>query len=135
MSTSSTTAPTDDALAALLLSAARAEIRKHPARGEGVRTLLIISGPELSALRHAMRLAPGPAGHCMCPGDLALAVLGEAGEWITITLHHGYTMRWTGPWSWPDVALADPDGFMAWLAERGVTHYLDQASASLARER
>jgi hypothetical protein len=97
--------------------------------------LLTVSGHDLTALRHAMRLSPGSAGHCMCPGDLELAVLGPGDDWTKISLHHGYTMRWKGPWSWSDVAFADPEGFMAWLADHGVTLYLDMEAEAQARQR
>ena len=71
----------------------------------------------------------------MCVGDLELAVLGAGGDWTKISLHHGYTMRWKGPWSWSDVAFADPAGFMAWLADHGVTLNLDMEAEALARQR
>lgn len=135
VSTSSPSAPTDDALAALLLSAQHAEVRAPAAGDQAARTLLTVSGHDLTALRHAMRLSPGPGGHCMCAGDLELAVLGPDGDWTKISLHHGYTMRWKGPWSWPDVAFADPEGFMAWLADHGVTLYLDMEVEAQARQR
>jgi len=133
VSTSSPTEPTDGALAALLRSAQRAEVRDRALGEHAARILLTVTGHELARLRHAMRLSPGRAGHCMCAGDLELAGLGPDG-WTNISLHHGYTMRWKGPWSWHDVAFADPKGFMTWLAHRGVTIYVDMEAEAASRE-
>jgi hypothetical protein len=132
-----TTAPTDENLAALFRDATRAIFRER-LRGDR-RTqvdgkVLLVEGAELVSLREAMRLAPGPGGHCMCAGDMELTILGPT-EPATITVHHGYTLRWPGPWEWPDVALAEPQRFIRWLAERGCDRYLLERAEHAARQR
>ena len=122
-----TTAPTDRDLASVLQRARGAVFSGKSGRdGDQLeRALLIVDQSDLASLREAMRLAAGPGPHCMCSGDMELTITGE-GVFERITLHHGYTLRWPGAWEWCDVALADPDAFAKWLAERGVSRYLDE---------
>ncbi|MFV8754537.1 hypothetical protein ACNOYE_28645 [Nannocystaceae bacterium ST9] len=130
MTEASPTAPDNAALDALFDRAACARLSEHPtavSRSETPRTLLVIRGAELASLRRAMQLAPGPGPHCMCLGDMVLGFEDAAGRPLdTITLHHGLTLRWDGPWSWRDAAFADADGLIDWLAAHGVSDYAEQ---------
>jgi hypothetical protein len=131
------TSPGNADLDAVFRGALRAEFRVFPARSETPSVLLTVAELELASLREVLRLSPGPGPHCMCAGDMELVVIGR--QQATITLHHGYTIRWPGPWDWSDAALADPDAFIGWLAARGVTRYADENAqrrdAALQRER
>ena len=131
-----TTAPTDADLAAVLERATLAVFRDLRRAGgtDPGRPILVVEGEELASFRRVMRLAPGPAARCMCAGDLELS-LSDPTERTIMVLHHGTTMRWLGPSGWSDVAFAYPDALAAWLAQRGVTMYLDQRAEHDARER
>ncbi|GAB4588872.1 hypothetical protein [Nocardia sp. IFM 10818] len=84
------------------------------------------------ALREALRIADLPGFICLCWGDVALDFYDAAGTRLaTVTLHHGYSLRWNG-WA-QDAVLADGVRSLEWLAVRGVTGPLAEYRAAERR--
>ncbi|MGV9836976.1 hypothetical protein ACWDUL_22690 [Nocardia niigatensis] len=85
------------------------------------------------ALRDALRVADLPGFVCMCWGDVAMDFFDAAeGPLATVTLHHGYAIRWDG---WPqDALLADGIRTLEWLAVRGVSVPLREYRAAEQRQ-
>ncbi|MET8423917.1 hypothetical protein [Nocardia sp. NPDC004860] len=71
------------------------------------------------ALRDALRVADLSGFVCMCWGDVVLEFFDtDERPLTTVTLHHGYSIRWDG---WPrDALLADGVRSLEWLAVRGI---------------
>lgn len=72
-----------------------------------------------------LRIADGPAGHCLCYGDLALELLSRDNRRLALFgLHHGVLLRWD---AWiEDAALEDGMAVLEWLAGLGVTEPLER---------
>jgi hypothetical protein len=128
------TYPSNASLEALFAKTVRVRFAEPPWMAEidppGSALRLEVTGAELDSLREVMRLADGPGPHCMCLGDLTAEFEDAAGIAIAVTLHHGQTLRWKGPWEWEDAAFADPDAFMEWLAARGVPALVEEVAAT-----
>lgn len=136
MTDASPTAPTNVALDALFERSVRARLVEHPtmvARGAQARTLLVVEGSELAGFREVLALRPGPGPHCLCMGDMVVSFEDARGVAIDeLTFHHGQTIRWDGPWSWRDAAIAEPDALVDWLDARGVHDYAtERAKAAI----
>lgn len=86
----------------------------------------------LAALREALHIADSPGLTCMCWGDVALDFFTTGDRPLTtVTLHHGYSIRWDG---WPQHALlADGLRALEWLAVRGVPAPLHEYRAAEQR--
>ncbi|MFE3196092.1 hypothetical protein ACFXHA_44325 [Nocardia sp. NPDC059240] len=110
-----------DALDRILADAHEVRVREMP--GDSVPLLVERDRVAVQALREALRIADMPGFVCRCQGDVALEFLGRAGTRLaTVTLHHGYSVRWTG-WR-EDALLADGMRTLEWLAVRGVSEPL-----------
>ncbi|WP_040812456.1 hypothetical protein [Nocardia concava] len=85
------------------------------------------------ALREALAVADLPGFVCMCWGDVTLDFFGAQDRALTtVTLHHGYSIRWEG---WPqDALLADGVRPLEWLAVRGVSVPLREFRAAEQRQ-
>ena len=79
----------------------------------------------LASLRKALQIVDEPAGHCMCPGDPTLELLGTDLERLAVIgHHHGESIRWDG---WRDDAeLVDGRRLLEWLAFQGISYPLDE---------
>ncbi|MTE15373.1 hypothetical protein [Nocardia aurantiaca] len=107
-----------DALDRVLAHARGVRVREMP---RDAPTLLEEWDPiAVRALRDALRVADLPGFVCMCWGDVVLDFFDAAERPLTtVTLHHGYSIRWDG---WPqDALLADGVRSLEWLAVRGVS--------------
>jgi hypothetical protein len=95
-------------------------------------TLASVAAPaDLAALRQHLTI--GKSGfRCMCMGGPVLEVSGREGVRARITLHHGVSIRWDGPWE-SDAELVDGPGLVGWLAERGVDGPRREVEASARR--
>lgn len=107
---------------ALLARARRVRIVEGgAARGRplGRRVLATLAGPELDALRAALRIVEnGRRFHCMCHGDLAIDVRGRFWRLGVLSYHHGQSIRLEGARS--DADLEDGPALLRLLAARGV---------------
>ncbi|MEC3916870.1 hypothetical protein [Nocardia sp. CDC160] len=120
-----------DALDRVLADARGVRVREMP--GDSA-TLLVERDPvAVRALREALRIADLPGFVCMCWGDVALDFFDAAERALTtVTLHHGYSVRWNG---WPqDALLADGVRSLEWLAVRGVFVPLREYRAAEQRQ-
>ncbi|MEC3951950.1 hypothetical protein VMT65_02785 [Nocardia sp. CDC153] len=120
-----------DALDRVLAAARGVRVREMP--GDSA-TLLVERDPvAVRALREALRIADLPGFVCMCWGDVALDFFDAAERALTtVTLHHGYSVRWNG---WPqDALLADGVRSLEWLAVRGVSVPLREYRAAEQRQ-
>lgn len=140
MADASDTAPTNAALDALFERSLRARVSEHPTnvpRGKQARTLLVVEGAALADFRKRLELVPGPGPHCLCLGDMIVSFEDARGVAIDeLTFHHGQTIRWDGPWSWRDAAIADPNALIDWLDAQGVHDYAqDRARAEVEGRR
>ncbi|MFJ4652506.1 hypothetical protein ACIP5Y_14680 [Nocardia sp. NPDC088792] len=108
-------------------------VRVREMRGDSTPLLEERDPVAVQALRAALRIADLPGFVCMCWGDVALDFLAADGRPVTtVTLHHGYSLRWDG---WPqDAVLADGVRSLEWLAVRGVTGPLREFHAAAHRQ-
>ncbi|GAB2505251.1 hypothetical protein [Nocardia heshunensis] len=110
-----------DALDRILADAHEVRVREMP--GDSVPLLIERDLVAVQALREALRVADMPGFICRCQGDAALEFLARSGTRLAmVTLHHGYSVRWTG-WH-EDALLADGVRVLEWLAVRGVSEPL-----------
>jgi len=83
-----------------------------------------IAPKELEELRQCFELTDDPAcGHCMCIGDLTFDFFDAAESVVSVTLHHGYSIR-CGLWK-DDAELLDGTLILQWLADHGIPELLD----------
>ncbi|MFJ9369323.1 hypothetical protein ACIRRA_33555 [Nocardia sp. NPDC101769] len=119
------------ALDRVLAHAHGVRVREMPGQAP---TLLEERDPiAVRALRDALRIADLPGFVCMCWGDVVLDFFDTAERPLaTVTLHHGYSIRWDG---WPqDALLADGVRPLEWLAVRGVAAPLREYRAAEQRQ-
>lgn len=105
------------------------------ARGRplGRHVLATLAGPELEALRTALRVVEGgPPFHCMCHGDLAIDVRGRWRRIAVLSYHHGQSIRLEGGRS--DADLVDGPALLRLLAARGVGEPLARHEAGIVAE-
>ncbi|MVU81722.1 hypothetical protein GPX89_31360 [Nocardia sp. ET3-3] len=125
-------APTGDpgALDQVLARAHGVRVREMP--GDSVPLLVERDPVAVQALREALHIADLPGFVCMCQGSVALDFLDAADRQLTtVTLHHGYSVRWEG-WR-EDALLADGVRSLEWLAVRGVSAPLREFRADEQR--
>jgi hypothetical protein len=109
--------PTQSTLDAALVDATRAIVSEV----DDGTLMLDVSDPQLLRdLIARLRIAePTDPFHCMCFGDENITFEGQSGVLATITLHHGYSIRWDEAWG-SDAALTDPMQLLSWLATQGL---------------
>jgi hypothetical protein len=86
---------------------------------------------EIAALAAALRTEP-PSDvqrHCWCVGTLVFTLDGPRP--ISVTLHHGESLRWGA--SGGNLALLEPDAVMDWLSARGMGFVREQYEADRRR--
>ncbi|QLY32649.1 hypothetical protein [Nocardia huaxiensis] len=123
--------PDLDALDRVLADAHGVRVREM--RGDSTVLLEERDPIAVRALREALAVTALPGFVCMCWGDVALDFHDAAGRALTtVTLHHGYSLRWDG---WPeDAVLADGVRSLEWLAVRGVSEPLREFRAAEQRQ-
>ncbi len=73
---------------------------------------------DLTTLGAALDAEASPYGLCMCIGTLDIDVERASAPPVTVTLHHGVSLRWKA--SKGNVNLRSPDAIMDWLSARGM---------------
>jgi hypothetical protein len=130
-------APRQAELDGLFLRARRVRIIEGGAargRPRGGRVLATFEGPEIEALRAALRIVQdGPQLHCMCHGDLAIDLRGRFLRVGVISYHHGVSIRLERNRS--DADLVDGPALLRLLAARGVGEPLARYEAGVVAER
>lgn len=120
---SSAPQPTQATLDSLMDQVRAVRVFKDGCNGDtllGNDVLLEVSEPTaVTALRIAIRIIDGPAGHCMCSGGPTLEMLSaDRSRLALLSIHHGTTIRWN---RWKDDAeLIESSLLLDWLAQRGV---------------
>lgn len=78
---------------------------------------------DIQALREALRIEDGSAGHCLCHGDTGILLFDGADRQLAaIGVHHGHAIRWD---HWKDDAqLVDGWQLIDWLINHGVPYPL-----------
>ncbi len=115
--------PAQAALDAVFAKASRARVREGgvingKALGESV-ALDVTDDGQLGEMHEALSIFDGPAGHCMCHGDVSVEILSAADESLAVLgVHHGIGLRWS-VWK-DDAALLNGRRWLDWLAGHGV---------------
>jgi hypothetical protein len=120
--------PAQASLSVVLQETARIRIWDEGISGNepiGELLLEITDLQEIEKLRAALRISDGPAGHCLCYGDIALELLSAGNRRLALLgLHHGTLLRWN---AWiEDAALEDGMAVLEWLAGLEVTEPLER---------
>lgn len=122
--------PTQGSLERALEGATRARIADVPELG-GTELLTLGDPEDVGELVRLLAIVPPTeAFHCMCPGDQAIE-FSRGRRTVTVTLHHGRSIRWER-WD-SDALLADGEGLLRWLADRGAPGPLREWEADRRR--
>ena len=120
--------PTQASLAMALHDTARICVWEEGICGDepiGELLLEVTDQEEIANLYDALRIVDGPAGHCLCYGDVAFELLSAVNRRLALLgLHHGILLRWHA-WT-EDAALVDGIALLEWLAGRGMTEPLER---------
>jgi hypothetical protein len=120
--------PTQASLAEVLKETVRIRVWDEGISGDepiGEMLLEITDPQEIEKLCAVLRIDDGPAGHCLCYGDIAFELLSRDHRQLALLgLHHGVLLRWN---TWiEDAALDDGLAVLEWLAGLGVTEPLER---------
>ena len=99
----------------LLIGATHVRLRRP---GEAAVLFESTRAEDLLSLGTALDADAEPFGYCMCIGTLDIDVQRSAASPVTISLHHGVSLRWTE--SKGNVSLRSPDAILDWLSARGM---------------
>lgn len=115
--------PTQSSLEAMLQETARVRVWDEGiCGGEPLGELVreITDPVEITRLFSALRIFDGPAGHCLCYGDVALEMLAADNHRLALlAVQHGALLRCSN-WT-EDGELEDPMPLLTWLANLGIT--------------
>ncbi len=121
-------------LARALASATRARIIEGgvaDGKALGQRVALELEGEQARTLAEYLRVVPEQQPfYCMCRGDWGIELYAGNSRLVTIGLHHGRSIR-VDTWS-SDALLADGEGLLRFLAQRGLREPLTAFEADRA---
>lgn len=96
--------------------------------GESVVLFESSQHDDLSTLGAALDAEARPGGYCMCIGTVDIDVQRTGAAPVTISLHHGVSLRWKE--SKGNVNLKSPDAIMDWLSARGMNFVREEYDES-----
>ena len=117
--------PSQAALEEVLVRSRRVRVfRGGAVAGKPLKEEVVLDTDEveaISSLREALRITDGPAGHCMCHGDMTIELMEPSGSRLAVIgVHHGRTIRWN---EWKDDAeLIERGRLLDWLTRHGVAY-------------
>jgi hypothetical protein len=128
-------APRQRELDALFAAADGFELRQRSGAGRDGKVLIAGDGPALSALQEALRIREDETAgfHCMCHGDLGLALKKSDRTTVVLGLHHGIGIRHK-PWD-SDADLLAPRRFAQFLDDNGLSGTLAAFDGAEAAQR
>jgi hypothetical protein len=116
-------APSERSLARALVGADRIRVRSGGIDAHLNRTLFEETDPaKIKEVIDSIRIDPGNSGHhCMCEGDPIIDFYRGGELVVTLSYHHGKSLRWQEGWRGDGAMTADSAAAMNdWLNRHGV---------------